>query len=60
VFTAFGSRHRLFPEPAIVAPVLDTQTTGLAASLTRFGFAMLLNETKFVKRDDPKAGNSSM
>jgi hypothetical protein len=60
VFTAFGSRHRLFPEPAIVAPVLDTQTTGLAASLTRFGFAMLLNETKFVKRDDTKAGNSSM
>jgi hypothetical protein len=44
----------------IVAPVLGTQTKGLAASLTRFGFAMLLSEAWPAKRDDPKAGKSSM
>jgi hypothetical protein len=60
VFATLGSRHRLFPEPAIVVPVLGTQTTGLAASLTRFGFVMLLNEARLAKRDDPKAGKSSM
>jgi hypothetical protein len=60
MFAAFGSRHQLFPEPVIVAPVLGTQTTGLAASLTRFGFAILLSEAWPAKRDDPKAGKSSM
>jgi hypothetical protein len=44
----------------IVAPVLGTQTTGLAASLTRFGFAVLLSETRFAKRDDPNAAKSPM
>jgi hypothetical protein len=40
--------------------MLGTQTTGLAASLARFGFAILLNEARLAKRDDPKAGKSSM
>jgi hypothetical protein len=44
----------------IVAPALGTQTTDLAASLTRFGFAMLLSEALPAKRDGPKAGKSSM
>jgi hypothetical protein len=60
VFAAFGNGHRLFPEPVIVAPALGTQTTDLAASLTRFGFAMLLSEALPAKRDGPKAGKSSM